>query len=158
MSLSTNLPRDIIAKLFRTLHNPGVHQDWWFLLNPNDKSHFASNNNVICINCLFHISDSEWLYFLSKSNLVQKRGNHNNFRLNLNNLDSLKIEFNLSFIYTAFKDKVFLSFNENIDTLPKELFSKKNKFVLNLAKMRDNFSKDLLEAIHDIKEFIDNGR
>ena len=76
----------------------------------------------------------------------------------MNNLDSLKIEFNLSFIYTAFKDKVFLSFNENIDTLPKELFSKKNKFVLNLAKMRDNFSKDLLEAIHDIKEFIDNGR
>ena len=76
----------------------------------------------------------------------------------MNNLDSLKIEFNLSFIYTEFKDKVFLSFNENIDTLPKELFSKKTKIVLNLAKMRDTFSKDLLEAIHDIKEFIHNGR
>ena len=61
MSSSTNLPRDIIAKLFHTLHNPEVYQDWWFLLNPYDKSHFASNNNVICINRLFHISDSGWL-------------------------------------------------------------------------------------------------
>ena len=158
MSLSTNLPRDIIAKLFRTLHNPGVHQDWWFLLNPNDKSHFASNNNVICINCLFHISDSGWLYFLSKSKLVQKRGNHSNFRLNLNNLDLLKIEYNLNYIYISFQRKVFLSFNEQIDRLPKELFSKTNQNVLNLKKFRDTFSKDLLEAIHDIKEFIHNGR
>ena len=107
MSSSTNLPRDIIAKLFHTLHNPEVYQDWWFLLNPYDKSHFASNNNVICINRLFHISDSGWLYILSKSKLVQKRGNHNNFRLNLNNLDLLKIEYNLDFIYTDFQKKEF---------------------------------------------------
>ena len=158
MSSSSNLPIDILAKLFRTLHNPGVYQDWWFLLNPHDKSHFANNNNVICINCLFHISDSGWLYFLSKSNLVQKRGNDNTFRLNLNNLDLLKIEYNLNYIYVSFQRKVFLSFNEKIDRLPKELFSKTNQNVLNLKKFRDTFFKDLLEAINDIKEFIDTGR
>ena len=96
--------------------------------------------------------------FLSKSKLVQKSGNHSNFRLNLNNLDLLKIEYNLDFIYTDFEKKVFISFNEKIDRLPKELFSKTNQNVLNLKKIRDTFSKDLLEAIHDIKEFIDNGR
>ena len=90
--------------------------------------------------------------------MVQKRGNDNTFRLNLNNLDLLKIEYNLNYIYISFQRKVFLSFNEQIDRLPKELFSKTNQNVLNLKKFRDTFSKDLLEAIHDIKEFIHNGR
>ena len=67
----------------------------------------------------------------------------------MNNLDLLKIEY-IWILSTWLSEK-------GIDRLPKELFRKKNKIVLNSEKMRDTFSKDLLQAITDIKEFINSG-
>ena len=96
MSTSTILNNDIMAKLFRALHNPTKFQDWWFLLNPNDETYLSNNSKIISIKKLFDISNSDWILFLSYSSIIQKRGNNNQFHLDLNKLDKFKIENNLN--------------------------------------------------------------
>ena len=96
MSTSTILNNDIMAKLIRAFHNPTKFQDWWFLLHPNDETYLSNNSKIISIKKLFDISNSDWILFLSYSSIIQKRGNNNQFHLDLNKLDKFKIENNLN--------------------------------------------------------------
>ena len=156
MSTSTILNNDIMAKLFRALHNPTKFQDWWFLLNPNDETYLSNNNKIISINELFDISISDQNLFLSHSSIIQKRGNNNQFRLDLNKLDQFKIENNLNYVYSKYQKKTFISFNDKIVSLPKEVLNKDNNISFNKDKMITSFSSDTVEIINDMKAYINN--